>query len=374
MQSKIKLGIISPSQNAYSETFIQAHKNLIDADIYYYYSGALPKKLEKNNQPLNSFPNKVIYKTIGRIKGDYLLDEKKAFERSLINNKIEVVLAEYGTTASIILPIVKKLHLPLIVHFHGYDASVYEVIERNNKYKDVFEYAFRVVAVSKVMYDALLGLGCPEEKLILNTYGPNDTFQDLKPTLEDELFVGIGRFVDKKAPYYTILAFQKVLDKFPNAKLVLGGDGMLLNTCHNLVKFLDIEYAVDLLGVIKPEEYRSYLLKARAFVQHSITSNRGDMEGTPLAVLEASAAGVPVISTNHAGIPDVILHEKTGLLVEEHDVEGMANNMIRVLEDRELAAQLGTHGKKRVKNYFSMNKHIGHLNNLVEEACYEPTV
>ena len=70
-------------------------------------------------------------------------------------------------------------------------------------------------------------------------------------------------------------------------------------------------------------ELVQHLKSSTAFAQHSITAENGDMEGTPVGIVEASYAGLPVISTFHAGIPDVINNRETGLLVEEHDVEEM---------------------------------------------------
>jgi glycosyltransferase involved in cell wall biosynthesis len=361
---KVNLAIISPSQNAYSETFIQAHKNLIDANISYYYGASIPTHLEGKGV-INPILKKGINKLIGKQKNDADWDAKKALKNSFKKEKIAVVLAEYGTVGARILPVCKELNLPLIVHFHGYDASVYDVLEKYKNYKNVFEYATKIIAVSKAMEAQLLSIGCPKEKLVLNTYGPNNEFHKLTPTMEDELFVGIGRFTDKKAPYYTILAFKEVVKEFPNAKLMIGGNGVLMNTCENLIKLYGLEKNIDLLGVITPETYRNYLLKARAFVQHSITASNGDMEGTPLAVLEASSAGIPVISTIHAGIPDVIIDGKTGLLVNEHDVTGMTKKMLMLLTNKKLAIEMGHAGKKNISEHFSMQKHINTLNELI---------
>ena len=123
-----------------------------------------------------------------------------------------------------------------------------------------------------------------------------------------------------------------------------------------------------MLGVIKPEEFRGLLEVSLASVQHSITAANGDMEGTPLAVLEASIAGLPVISTIHAGIPDVINHEDTGLLSQEHDVAAMAANMLRLLDDVELAKKLGTRGKKNIFKNFSFKTHIDRLQLALQRA------
>src|SRR5690606_18550174 len=125
----------------------------------------------------------------------------------------------------------------------------------------------------------------------------------------------------------------------------MAGDGQLLNICKNLVKYLNLQSHVEFPGIITPETYRKYLEESLAFLQHYITTETGDMERTPLAVLEASAAGIPVISTNHAGIPDVIIDGETGLLCKEHDVEGMAQHMITLLDNPEKAKRIGAAGK-----------------------------
>jgi len=148
----------------------------------------------------------------------------------------------------------------------------------------------------------------------------------------------------------------------------MGGDGILLNTCKNLVRYYKLENHVEFFGVITPEKYRNLLSESLAFVQHSITALDGDMEGTPLAILEASAAGLPVLATFHAGIQDVVVHGETGLLSEEHDVETMAEHMLSILKDMDFAKQLGAAGKKRIKMYFNLDRHIGQLQDVLEQV------
>lgn len=368
MIEKINLAILSPSENTYSETFIQAHKKHINANIKYYYKGLIPQFLEGKGA-INPIIKKGVNKLISHYKKDTLLAEKKALKNSLKKEKIDVVLAEYGNLASEVIPVCKQLKLPLIAHFHGFDATVDEVLKKYNNYKNLFEYATKIIAVSKVMEQQLLSIGCPKEKLVLNTYGPNDKFQKIKPTFKKEELIAVGRFTDKKAPYYLILALKKVVEKFPNAKLIIAGDGYLKNTCSNLIRLFNLEKNVVLPGIITPEKFREYITTSRAFVQHSITAENGDMEGTPVSVLEASSAGIPVISTNHAGIPDVIIHNKTGFLVEEHDVQGMANYMIELIEDKTKAKILGDAGKKNIQENFNMTQHIEKLNQIIYKAA-----
>ena len=165
---------------------------------------------------------------------------------------------------------------------------------------------------------------------------------------------------------YTIFAFQKVIEKYPDCKLIFAGEGELLNSCINITKMLNLDKNITFTGAITPEEYKNYLLESLAFVQHSIVAQNGDSEGTPVAVLEAAAAGLPVIGTIHAGIPDVVIDGETGLLVEEHDVDGMAYNMIKLLDNIQLAKKLGAAGKQRINENFTLEKHINIIQNLID--------
>jgi glycosyltransferase involved in cell wall biosynthesis len=364
----MNIAIFSPSQNPYSETFILAHKNHLKGNIYYYYGIGININLEGESDLL--LQNERLYlkikKTILRKPQNYLHQIK--ILRSLKKNRIDVVLVEYGTHASNLLPLLKTAALPLVVHFHGYDASIKNVIKSNNYYKAIFEYANFIVVVSNKMQGMISEMGCPIEKIVLNTYGPQPAFEKINCNFSKQQFIGIGRFTDKKAPYYTILAFKMVLDQYPKARLLLAGEGALLNTCKNLVKYLGLNKNVQFLGIITPEEYQNILKESLAFVQHSITADSGDMEGTPLAILEASVAGLPVISTYHAGIPDVIKHQETGLLSGEHDVDGMARNMMSLLEDISIAKSYGKNGKKYILENYSMAKHIAKLEETLSVA------
>lgn len=359
--------MVSPSHNAYSETFIQEQKNGLQGEVFYYYGGGLPTHLE-NYGKLMSRSISIANKIKRKLKLTTFNAQETAFMHSIKQHKIQVVLAQYGTTAHRIVKLCKHLNIPLITHFHGYDASINAVIDNCDYYKEVFAYSTYIIAVSVSMKDRLMALGCPKEKIIYNTYGPNPLFLEINPQFSENVFLGLGRFVDKKAPYYVILAFSQVLKQYPKAKLVIGGNGDLYEVCVNLVKYLKIESSVLLPGVLSKEQFSSYLSTSLAFVQHSVTALSGDQEGTPVAVLEASAAGLPVISTYHAGIPDVIIDGETGLLVAEHDVNAMAEKMMQLLDNKELAQQLGQNGKERIKNNFTMERHLKVIDDLIDAA------
>jgi glycosyltransferase involved in cell wall biosynthesis len=364
---KRTLAILSPSQNAYSETFIRAHKNL-DFNVKFYYGGRLPGALEGRNSLLNfSLVERV---KIRLLRGLSFAEKRLLF--SLRKEKVDCILAEYGNTACESFRVIQYTGLPLVVHFHGFDSCEKNDINfYKTKYGDVFRYASAVVVVSKKMYNDVLNLGCPKDKMILNYYGPNDDYFKITPAYNSRQFVAVGRFVKKKAPHLTILAFSKVVKKFQDATLVMIGGGELLSVCKELVNGLNIRRNVIFKEILQKEKIAEIFQESIAFVQHSVIAESGDSEGTPVAVLEAQAAGLPVIATLHAGIPDVVINDKTGLLVEEHDVDAMAASMIRILEEEGVAQRLGISGRERIREKFTMQQHITTLNQLIKNTIVE---
>jgi glycosyltransferase involved in cell wall biosynthesis len=286
---------------------------------------------------------------------------------------VEAVIAEYGPNGVAVMDVCKEAGVPLIVHFHGYDAYVRPVLEKEGKrYPELFQNSSAIIAVSRDMENQLLRLGVPREKLQYNPYGVDiSLFQKVDPAHAPPLFVAVGRFVDKKAPYLTLLAFKKVVESVPEARLILIGDGPLWEACKQLAQALGIFEMVQFPGVLPHVEVAATMQKARAFVQHSIVPSHGDSEGTPVAVIEAGATGLPVVATRHAGIPDVVIDGETGLLVDEGDVNGMAECMIRMAKNPDLAAKLGRAARKRICDEFSMEKSISNLWSIVESSIQE---
>ncbi|MFW5983543.1 MAG: glycosyltransferase, partial [bacterium] len=187
-----------------------------------------------------------------------------------------------------------------------------------------------------------------------NPYQPNDIFVDNKPKFNNKNIVAVGRFTYKKAPHLSILAFQKVIKNNPEAKLFMVGDGILFESCVNLVKALKIEKSVHFLGVLKTCEIKSLFQKSSIFIQHSVTPISGDQEGSPVAILEASAAGLPIVSTKHSGIMQSVINAKTGFLVDEFDIYSMSERINMLLNDRNMAKKYGDNARKHIReNYLS---------------------
>lgn len=366
----MNIALLSSSQNSYSETFIQAHRNL-NGNVFFFYQGEIPKRVEGIKE--NRFAS-LILRSYFRIKnkifgGEHSFD-KFQLKRNLRRLKIEVGLAEYGTTGAYCFEVFKELNIPLVVHFHGYDASLKRVVHKfEDRYKLMFAYAASIIAVSREMRADLVALGADPYKVYINPYGPADIFLAGRyMPAELRAFLHVGRFTEKKAPINTIKAFAICLKEHPSVKLLMVGDGALLDDCKSLVKALEIEKSVHFLGKKSPQEVLEIMEQAYAFVLHSVQSKDGDKEGTPVSILEAMAVGLPVVSTKHAGIRDVVLHNKTGYLVEEHDIDGMASYMIDLIERPEEAREIGRRGKERILENYTINQHLGKINELLKKA------
>lgn len=236
----------------------------------------------------------------------------------------------------------------------------------HNKYIKLFQDAQKIVVVSEHMKEAIVKIDCDTNKIIYSPAGPALGFFEISPSFQAQQLLAVGRFVDKKAPHLTLLAFHKVLKKVPNATLVMAGDGPLWSVCKDLVKALEMGNVVKFVGRISTEEHQRLLEKSMGFVQHSKVTEDGDSEGTPVAILEASAAGLPIVSTLHAGIPNTVNNNVTGFLVPENDVEAMAEKMLFLLNDKVLAKKMGAAGKAYVSVNFTLEKHIQKLTEHIE--------
>jgi glycosyltransferase involved in cell wall biosynthesis len=297
-------------------------------------------------------------------------ERSAGFLKALKQLKADVVLAEFGPSGVRVLPACKRLGIPLVVVFHGFDAYRTSTLERwGPAYPELFAYASTIVAVSEPMKRQLVALGAPTEQLIVNPCGVDcDTFCGASPKDAPPALLAVGRFVEKKAPHLTILAFHKALREVPEAHLHIVGHGHLHGACQAIVDALGIRSNVTMHGILNSPQIRSLMVTSRAFVQHSIRSTDGDSEGTPVGILEASAAGLPVISTLHAGIPDAVVNKLTGLLVEEGDVNGMGAHMADLLTQPARAHDLGIRAREHMLNRYSMPERIQTLIEAIERA------
>lgn len=293
-----------------------------------------------------------------------------AYLKVFRERKTEAVLAEYGGAGVQVMNAAERAGIPLIVHFHGYDASNKSVLEEHKKtYPQMFETASAIIAVSRAMQRKLIELGAPEEKVHYNPYGVDcERFGGADPGSAPPIFIAVGRFTEKKAPQITIAAFARTLKACPEARLRMIGEGPLLEECQLLAKQLGIEHAIEFLGGQEHSVVQAEMQRARCFIQHSVVAPSGDAEGTPVSILEAGATGLPVVSTRHAGIPDVVVEGQTGFLVDEGDEVGMADHMIELGREAALAARMGKAAREHIQQKFSQQQSFAQLWRIIQSC------
>ena len=364
----LRIAIASTNRNKYSETFIQNHITHLPNVACVLSDGYLPTSysLNRGKTFYSILPN-AIDKFIVKLKGEQI--SPYLLSKVLKKERVQVMLAEYGPSGVEMMPICKQLNIPLIVHFHGYDAYRNDVLNSYGKqYKNLFQYAKATIAVSKDMEQQLKKLDCPENKIHYLPYGIDTTLFSPKNSSTEKLIVSCGRFVKKKSPDLILKTFQEIHNRFPESKLIMIGDGELLPECKLLANTLKIDDCVVFKGAVEQKEVIETLQQASLFLQHSVVTEENDSEGTPVSILEAMACGITVIATRHAGINDIITDGKTGFLVDEGDWKSMSVRAIELFDDESIIQQFGKNAREYVLNNHKLKNYISRLFELLTQS------
>lgn len=360
INSEITVAIFSNNEKKYSETFIHSQYSHLPFKTIIYSGAYIPNTLSHNRS-----------KSFKKIQGLLSFKSKeKAILRSLKNNKVDIILINYGTAAVSCLPLLKESKIPFIVHFHGYDAYRKEILHSYGlHYEELFSAARSVLVVSEHMKNQLIKLNCPKSKLNRVNYGVDDIYkQESQKEVNGENIIACGRFVEKKGHLYLIEAFNLYRKKFQNAKLILIGDGPLKKDYERKCKELNIKDFVEYRGVLSKEQILFDYQDKPIFVQASVCPDSGDMEGLPLSMLEAGAAGLTIIGSKHGGIQEFLNSGKNGILVEEKNTKELADAMIQLTEDKNFAKTLSIAAREKVLAAHDMATYMNHLQKNIT-AC-----
>jgi glycosyltransferase involved in cell wall biosynthesis len=375
VQELTPIALVNRNADKYTETFVRRHLRELPFDTLFYFGAD------------SYFP---MYGFIGRLlpwRGWWLkilsyhearmglpdgFHRQKAWQRDLLRNNVRLVLAEFGTTGAAVAPACRDLGIPLVVIFHGYDAHNKDIVEEHKAgYEYMFKTADILIGVSQDIIGKLELIGAPKEKLRYLPCGINmDLFCYSNHRDRPPIFLCVGRFAETKSPHLSILAFHKVSQVLPEARLVMiGKKEDLYETCLILVKSLRLEQKVTFTGQLSPEEVSEHMRDARVFIQHSLTTpQHGDKEGTPVSIMEAMASGMAIVATRHAGIGEMISNEDTGLLVEEYDVNNMAAQMLTLALDDDLVEHLGRNASQSIYGHPLIRHNIKVLSDIINDS------
>lgn len=358
MDEKIKIAIAASHRYKPMGTFSKNYEEFLPFQKIVLFGGFMPYFYKGTSL---SYQRIVRYfLTLISLKNQNILNKliKIRLKRILKKEKIDCVLAEFLYTGSSIKKACEELNIPIVSNVLGHDIHNLDVYKKySTDYRELANYKSIVVPVAKNMIPKLKELGYNDKQIVYSPLGARDDFFNINPNYLSKTFVAVGRFVKMKSPLLTIKAFNMVLKKHPDAKLVFAGDGELYEEMLKLIEDLKIKNSVEFCGWITQEEQLSLFERSTIFVQHSVTTKEGDAEGTPVAIIEASASGLPIISTKHGGIVDTVIDGVTGFLSEENDWESMGQKMIYLLDNPEKIEKMGTSGRKFIFDNFSMRKH-----------------
>ena len=355
-----------------SETFIYTQIKALESlfDITF---------IAQNHINLKKFPFKKIIEIrpnfkqkLTRVFNPFKFHSSYAIEIEQIFRKInpELIHVHFGTNAVRIAPIVRKLGIPMLITFRGSDASkrLKDIRYRTLLKRELTHFDFICVSEALVRNLEEIGIEIKEDHVLYNGVDVEQFPFVIRDPIKTKLkanktirFIQISRFVEKKGYKYTLKAFKKLLSSVdaPHLfKLQLIGSGILEREMKHYVKSFSMEENVDFMGTKDHKQIVELLRNADALLQHSVTSRSGDAEGLPNVIMEAMSMGLPVISTYHSGIPELVSDGVNGFLVNEKDVEAYYHKMIQLIT---MEDNLGVEGRKTIEEKFNLETQIEKL-------------
>lgn len=294
----------------------------------------------------------------GRKKYSLHFSAEKKITSILRNEKIALIHCHYGETAISLLPILKKIKIPIIVTFHGYDASKMLLDETYcRQLSELFSRNTYSITVSKDMELRLskFNLNVKKNSVIPcgidgNYFKPQKKYYNSAPLV----LLHSGRVTPKKG----VLDLVRVINEIKTFNILLWiiGDGGLndKDEYEKLKSFIteqDLKEKVELYGAQPREKVKEIMQKADIFILNSRIASDGDMEGLPVSILEAMACGLPVISTRHSGIPEIIEDGVHGLLVPEFDNVGLKDAILTLINKPDLRETLSRNALIRSEDF-----------------------
>lgn len=288
----------------------------------------------------------------------------------LKKKQIKCLHARFGPAGVELLPYARRARLPLITSFHGFDAT--KRVKENPRYRRKLKRLFRkgkaFTAVSEHMKKQLVRLGCPPNKITLIRSGidlrkfpmlPAEEVRDGKYRL-----LSVGRLTEKKGMDTLIRAFRRVRKKYPHAKLIIVGDGEEKQKLKRMVKRYKLGKQVILKGALPHQNVQRELARCHLFVIACKTARNGNQEGIPNVLMEAMATGRPVISTYHAGIPELVQNNVTGYLVPERSPTKLARKIEQVIAGRQEWPRIVAKAREKVERNHDIEKQRAKLEQL----------
>ena len=296
-----------------------------------------------------------------------------AIEAGLRAARPALIHAHFAPDGLAILPLARALGVPLVTSLRGYDVtrSDWSFLRSGRPTQILYALGQRrlmregdlFLAVSDALRAAAVARGYPAARTLAHYNGVDlARFRPDAGAREAGLVLHVGRLVAKKGTADLLAAIARV----PEARLAVIGEGPLRASLQAKAGALGIGDRVAFLGALAPEAVAGWMGRAALLAAPSVTAADGDAEGLPHVVVEAAAAGLPVVATRHSGIPEAVAEGESGFLVAEGDVAALAARLGAVLESADLRALMGAAGRRLAEERFDRARQAERL-----EAIYD---
>lgn len=303
----------------------------------------------------------------------------RAFRKLVRETRPEVLHAHWILPNGFIAGLVSKLTgIPLLIQLHGSDVFT---AEKNPLFRRMARFAGKqaayIVSPSPDLRDRLGALGIDTAKIgiVPNTVESNFcagvSEEDVSALRErigvpsgNRIVLAMGRMVHVKGFEYLLDAFTRIAGEFPDVTLVLAGGGVLYDDMRRRADDLGIGKRVIMPGPAARDEVPGYFRAAEVFVVPSVKHESGAVDGLPVVIPEAMAAGLPIIASAVGGIPVLVREDENGILVPQRDPEALAGALRRLLSDRERCRACGERARSIVEcsvNYTAVAEHFTRL-------------
>jgi colanic acid/amylovoran biosynthesis glycosyltransferase len=280
----------------------------------------------------------------------------------LDREEYDIIHCQFGTLSAMGLLFRDLGILPgkLIVTFRGIDISQHVQEQGEDVYDQLFARGNFFLANCEFFRQKALKIGCNPDRIVVHGSGIDCRQFAFKPRyFPVDGIVRIattGRLVEKKGIEYCIRAIAKLAPTHPNIEFNIIGDGPLKADFEKLIAELDVSNLVKLLGWKQHQEIAEILDNCHLFLAPSVTAADGNQDAPVNTLKEAMAMGLPVISTYHGGIPELVEDGVNGFLVPERDANAIAQKLAYLIEHPELWESMGTAGRHRVEEKYDMEK------------------
>ncbi len=317
------------------------------------------------------------WRALPRIAWQVASRSPAAYLRLLGGLRPSLIHAHFGTDGVYALPLARRLGIPLVTTFHGFDATLSTAALLTSPAWANFVLFRRRLAVqgelflcvSSFIRDRVLAMGFPPARTRLHYTGIDvRAVQVREPREETPTILHVGRLVEMKGTRILIEAFARLAQSHPGVRLEIVGDGPLRRSLQALAASTGAGERIAFLGALRHARVLDQVRRAAMLVLPSVLTATGRVEGLGMVLLEAAATGVPVVASQIGGIPEGMIGGHTGLLVPPRDAHALASAIGRLLDDPAARLAMGKAGRAFVQARFDSARQGALLEGLYDSV------